>query len=221
MSTHDEEQDELIDDEDVVMAESGLPNSNVRTIAPQRRLSAAPPSNGTPLVQAPISLSDLKRASITSTSSTASSARRSSFDPSESGGLGGLEKMHTGPGKSKKKPIPVQQWGMMNTFKIRPPTATEAVTAPVPVVAPPSIPPNQPLPGPPQSQSQESPMEEDNSFVFVPEGGSAHAVAQSPPVARAVPIVVPPTTLTPQSAIPKAPRKRQKCVNCLIFVHRL
>lgn len=203
MSTFDEEQDELIDDDDVVMADSALPSSNVRTPLAQRRLSAAPPSNGTPLVQAPISLSDLKRTSITSTSSTSSSARRSSFDPSEQGGL---EKMHTGPGKSKKKPIPVQQWGMMNTFKIRPPTATEAVTTPAPAVAPPSIPPNQPLPG----QTQESPMDEDNNFVFVPEGGSANAVAHAPPVPRAVPIVVPPTTVAPQTPGAKAGRKRPR-----------
>ncbi|CAG7854150.1 SubName: Full=Uncharacterized protein {ECO:0000313/EMBL:CCA68931.1} [Serendipita indica DSM 11827] len=82
-------------------------------------------------------ISDVQRSSITSTVS--SSSRRSSYE-----GGGGLEKIHTGQGKSKRKPISVQQWGMMNTFKIRPPTALEASgSGPLFPPTPPSVAPHQ------------------------------------------------------------------------------
>jgi hypothetical protein len=150
----------------------------------------------------PPSISDIQRASIASSASasTISSARRSSYDPNEPGVL---EKIHTGQGKSKRKPIAVQQWTMMNTFKIRP-VATEAPPIPIPL----SVAPDRPLP----SSSAQSPVEDEAFVVFVADPSSALPIHHSPPVPRAVPIVIPPSTLQPPSIPPRSPRKRPRYV---------
>lgn len=207
-----DEHDELIDEEEEEdRAESGRPNARVRTRIPSRDGGRLSISSG-PQVQSTFSVSDIQRASIASTTSSTSSARRSSYDPNEPGVL---EKIHTGQGKSKRKPISVQQWKHMTTFKIRPPTATEAAyssatntSVPTPV----SIDPFQQY-TPPSSATPDLKMEPDAGFVFIPEGGSANAIPAVPPVPRAVPIVMPPATLASapgSTSSSKSPRKRAK-----------
>jgi hypothetical protein len=207
-----DEHDELVDDdEDEDRGDSVIPNSRVRTRIPSRDSGRLSVSSG-PHMHTGFSISEIQRASIASTTSSTSSARRSSYDPNEPGVL---EKIHTGQGKSKRKPISVQQWKHMTTFKIRPPTATEAAyssatntSVPTPV----SVDPFQQY-SPPLSATPDQKMEAEAGFVFIPEGGSANAVQAAPPIPRAVPIVLPPATLMQASgsiSSSKPPRKRPR-----------
>jgi hypothetical protein len=172
--------------------------SQSRIRDPHRRVSLANSSFSHAHGAGPPSISDIQRASIASSASTSSSiTRRSSYDPNEPGIL---EKIHTGQGKSKRKPIAVQQWTMMNTFKIRPAAGVEVVP-PIPL----SVAPDRPLP------ISHSPVEDEANLVFVAE----RAIQHSPPVPRAIPIVIPPTTLQPPSIpapAPRSPRKRPRYV---------
>lgn len=178
--------------------------SRIRKRDPSRRISLA---NGNSV--GPPSISDIQRASIASSASTnSSSARRSSYDPNEPGIL---EKIHTGQGKSKRNPIAVQQWTMMNTFKIRPAT-TEQVGPPIPL----SVAPDRPVP----STDALSPVEDEVNLVFVAEGGSVNPIQHSPPIPRPVPIVVPPTTLLPPSTPAPAPRFQRKRPRYVIYLVR-
>lgn len=156
-------------------------------------------------------ISDVQRSSITSTVS--SSSRRSSYE-----GGGGLEKIHTGQGKSKRKPISVQQWGMMNTFKIRPPTALEASgSGPLFPPTPPSVAPHQQyIPYVPEKSSI-GPLdpipptdERDRPIHFVSEPSIVHQQPlSSPTIPRRTSVVSP--NLPPSSTqVPKHTRKRAR-----------
>lgn len=205
-----EEHDELLDNDDegdTTTRMGTLPTTTTSTRLPHNdggRLSISS------VHHAASSISDLQRASIASTSSSTSSARRSSYDPNEPGVL---EKIHTGQGKSKRKPISVQQWKHMTTFKIRPPTATEAASSssatpsiPTPISVDPFSQYSPPLSGTPDRKT-----ESETGFVFIPEGNSANAVPPAPPVPRAVPIVMPPASITntSASATPSKPTRKR------------
>ena len=157
-------------------------------------------------------VSDVQRSSITSTVS--SSSRRSSYE-----GGGGLEKIHTGQGKSKRKPISVQQWGMMNTFKIRPPTGLEASgSGPLLPPTPPSVAPHQQyIPYVPDKSSigPLDPIQPPDERVerpvhFVPEHSIAHQqTLSSPTIPRrtsAASLNLPPSS----TQVPKHIRKRAR-----------
>ena len=218
-----DEQDELIDDDDDEeldengMSRRGSSTSRIRTRLPNHNNGGRLSISSGPHVHAASSISDLQRASIASTTSSTSSARRSSYDPNEPGVL---EKIHTGQGKSKRKPISVHQWKHMNTFKIRPPTAAEAASSSATntsVATPISVDPFQQY-SPPLSGTPDRKVESEAGFVFIPEGHSANAVPAAPPIPRTVPIVMPPTTINqaPNSAsLTKPVRKRAR----LVFGH--
>lgn len=227
-----DERDELMEDEDgdEERRNSGIPPSSMLSTFRRRTSSTAGNNNQNDSGRVSISsssghhahaISDIQRASIASTTSSASSARRSSYDPNEPGVL---EKIHTGQGKSKRKPISVQQWKHMTTFKIRPPTATEAASSSASatntsVPTPISVDPFQQYSPPPLSTGSDHhhrKMEADTGFVFIPDSNSANAIPAAPPIPRAVPIVMPPATLTTNTSAsasqspPKPSRKRAR-----------
>jgi hypothetical protein len=196
------EDDDEDDDEAARSGNAALPSSSLRTRFPTGRLSTTSLQGGlTPSYATPVS--DIQRDSVTSTSSS-SSARRSSYDPNEPGVL---EKIHTGQGKSKRKPISVQQWGMMNTFKIRPADASQSIPIP------PSIPPNQRR----LSATSDYLMEEDSNISISTEKGNPGITPATPTPTKVSSLVTPQTntgSISPlsNSSVSKPSRKRIRSV---------